>query len=320
MEIIFILAGILFFSAFMFILIEYPYYLFPVFVFMQAYNMIELGIPGPLDMSGLISILLFVRMIFFDKKNLALILELIFNKFFVLIFLFTFYSVLIYFFTGSSLLIILRDLIQKLILLSIGYISVRQPNGKKFIAIGILCAGILCVGDLIFSHIVFGELYIVPLIDYIRGDYELRNYNFYASWCGVALILTIILFLSKNIGKLTSLILLIIFALGILISTSRMTFLTTAFTLILILFTQREYNINFKKIISFSVFGIIIIIMVFISYSFILSEMNISSKVADEIYYRLVEEPLSFFKKNLKNSAGIIIKYRGQRIGEWIKQ
>ncbi len=48
MKFIFILAGILFFSAFMFILIEYPYYLFPVFVFLQAYNMIELGTARPI--------------------------------------------------------------------------------------------------------------------------------------------------------------------------------------------------------------------------------------------------------------------------------
>ena len=58
MTLILILAGILFFSAFMFILIEYPYYLFPFFVFLQAYNTIELGIPGPLDMSGWIAIII----------------------------------------------------------------------------------------------------------------------------------------------------------------------------------------------------------------------------------------------------------------------
>ncbi len=76
-----------------------------------------------------------------------------------------------------------------------------------------------------------------------------------------------------------------------------MTFLSTAATLILILFTQREFNINFKNVFSFSVVGIFIIIIVSISYSFILSEMNISTEVADKIYFRLVQEPLSFFQK-----------------------
>ena len=126
---------------------------------------------------------------------------------------------------------------------------------------------------------------------------------FMPDWCGAGLIITTILFLYKKIGKLTSLILSIIFALGILISTSRMTFLATAATLILILFTQREFNINFKKIFSFGVVGIVIIIIVSISYNFILSQMNISTEVADEIYNRLVEEPLSFFTKEPQQFA-----------------
>ena len=69
MILILILAGILIFSVFIFLLIEHPFYLFPFFVFLQAYN-IELGLPGPLDVSGLLAILLFIRLILFDKKNL----------------------------------------------------------------------------------------------------------------------------------------------------------------------------------------------------------------------------------------------------------
>ena len=96
------------------------------------------------------------------------------------------------------------------------------------IAEGILLAGLLCTGALIFSHIVFGQLYIVPIINYIMGDYSLLNYNFYANLCRLVLIVTLNLFLNKEIKKITSFILLIIFALGILISTSRMTLLSVA--------------------------------------------------------------------------------------------
>ena len=231
------------------------------------------------------------------KKICNLILELISNKFFVLLLIFTFYTYLNFFLNQSSLLFIFRELIQKLILLFLGFIAIRELKGKKMIAIGILLAGLLCTGDLIFSHIVFGQLYIVPIINYIRGDYSLLNYNFYASGCGVALIITTILFVNKELKKITSFILLIIFALGILISTSRMTLLAVAVTLVLIPLTRKELNINFRKLFSFGIVGTIIIVMVALSYSFILSEMNISTEVADKIYFRLVQEPLSFFQK-----------------------
>ena len=58
--------------AFLFMLIEYPYYLLGVFVFIVFYNY-NIDLPGPLDSRGLLTLALFFRLIILIGTILVLL-------------------------------------------------------------------------------------------------------------------------------------------------------------------------------------------------------------------------------------------------------
>ena len=300
MVVIYVLVGILIFSAFTFLLIEYPYYLVSVFLFLHLYE-VNLDLPGPLDLRGLISVALFMRIVIFDKNNFNSIIGITSNGFYILILLFTIYTGLVYFLTGSSILFVFKFLVLNLIGLWLGFITVHRGYGMKTIVLTFLITGIVSTTDLVYSYFSKGKLRIVRIIDLLTGFNHTFNHNFFGSVCAHALIIAVLLIIYKRIPKKIFYALLIIYSLGILVSTSRMTILTVTVTLLLILITQNEFKINFKKVFNFAFTGVILFVIVFISYAYILSSMNISSKFADQIYWRLVEEPMSFFGEDVQH-------------------
>lgn len=298
MEIILVLVGVLITGIFLFILIEFPYYLVALFIFLNLYSF-NLELPGLFDLRGLISIILFIRLVLFDKNNLDTLGGALSNRFIVLIIIFSLYTVLIDFSNGVGLLMIVRSLFLNLIAISIGFLSIINGQGKKTIILGILTAGVFAVVDLIYSYLVRGDLMIRRLTDVILSDFvpsrDILNHNFFGELAGVALIVTFLLIITKNLSKSFGYLLFAIFSLGILISTSRSTTLSVFVTFAVILFTQKVLEINFRKL-FFSIFaGVILLLVVGLSYSYILRAMNISSEFSEQIYWRLVEEPLSIF-------------------------
>ena len=296
MEVILLFIGILLLSAFVFLLIEYPYYLVSVFVFLHLYNF-NLEMSGPLDLRGLISVILFMRLVIFDKKNLDLIRELLSNKFFILLVIFSLYSSIVDFFSIVNLLVIVRLLILNYVALLLGFLTIVNGYGKKTIVLAILIAGLFSTGDLIYSYFIEGSLLIKRIVEVIISGgtaWETMNHNFFGELCGIGFITTFLLLITKTANKIISFILLAVFSLGIMISTSRGTILSVIITVVLILITQKALDLNFKKVFFSGLVGIILIIIVALSYSYILSAMKIKSEFADTIYYRLVEEPLSF--------------------------
>ena len=198
MEFIFFLIGILILAAFIFILIEYPYYLVSVFVFLHLYTF-NFELPGPLDLRGFISVILFMRLVIFDKKNLDLLRESISNKFFILIILFTSYSALVDYFNGISLFATSRALILNYTSLFIGFVTIINGYGKKTIILAILMAGIFSTGDLIFSYFVKGHLRIVKIIEFLLGiPSPTYNHNFFGGLCAFALITVFFLLINKK--------------------------------------------------------------------------------------------------------------------------
>ena len=303
MVFIFILTGALLLSAFIFILIEYPYYLVSVFAFLHLYN-VNLELPGPLDLRGLLSIAIFIRLVVFDKKNIGLINELISNKFFSLILLFNLYTGIVYFLTGSSISIITRFLLLNFIALLVGYLTIRRGYGIKTIVLAFIITGIFCTGDLIFSFLFKGKKYIKRIVDYLLNNPTLLNHNFFGVMCGQALIIVFLLLIYKKMKKVPAYILITILSLGILMSTSRMAFLSVIVTLLFLFIIQREFKINFKKVLAFGFMGAIIFIIVLFSFSYILSSMNIETEFAEYLQYRLVEEPLSFLNEDSQQFEG----------------
>ena len=295
MEIILLLSGILLFAIFMFLLIEAPYYIVSVFAFLHLYGF-NWELPGPLDLRGIVSVVLFVRLIIFDKKNIESIKEALSNKFLILIIAFSLYSAVIDFFSGASLLMIVRTIVLNLITLLIGFLTVINGHVKKTIVLAILITGVMSTVDLVYSYSYKNVLVIRRVIDLILGEHPAgMNHNFFGGLCGIALITLFIMIITKNISKKTSYALIIIFCAGIFLSTSRMTILTVSVTVIFILLIQREFEFNFKKAIVTGVISIFLVISAVISFTFIAPALNVNSKLVDEIYWRLVEEPLKFF-------------------------
>ena len=263
-----------------------------------------IALPGPLDLRGMISIILFLRLVIFDKQNIDLIRKSISNKFFILIIVFSLYLALVDFFSNIQFFTIIRSLILNFTALLLGLITILNGYGKKTIVLAILIAGVFATGDLIYSYFVTGSLMIRRIVDVVFSDFvpsrDIMNHNFFGGLCGFALIIAFLLLITKNVNKIVALILLAVFTLGIIISTSRGTFLSVAFTLVMILLTQHELKINFKKIFISSLIAVILFAIIIFSYSYILSAMNIKTEFADQIYWRLVEEPLSFFNDDFQ--------------------
>src|SRR3972149_508742 len=201
MEILIVLIGILILAAFIFILIEYPYYLVSLFVFLHLYSF-NLEMPGPLDLRGLISVILLLRLLIFDKNNLDLIRASLSNKFFILIIVFSLYSALVDFFADVSLIGIVRTLVLNFAALLIGFLTILHGYGKKTIVLAIIFAGIFATGDLIYSYAFRGALMIYKIIDFLMGISQPYNHNFFGELCGYALITVLLLFITKQITKL----------------------------------------------------------------------------------------------------------------------
>jgi O-antigen ligase len=300
MDIILILSGIFIFTAAIFISIEFPYYLVSVFLFLHLYDF-NLELPGPLDLRGLLSLLIFLRLIVFDKENLNLIRENLTNKFIVMILLFTLFSFLVDFFNGVKLSQSIKNDILNLVTFFIGFVTILSGKAKQTIIIGIFLAGIVSTSDLIFSYFYTGGLYVKRIVDILMGGINTRlNHNFFGEICGEALIVSVTLLIYQKKKNILYLILTVVFLLGILISTSRMTFISTFSTILVLLITQKAIQFNLKRVLATGFIFIVIVGTVAVSYTYILNAMNVESKFADQIHYRLIEEPLSIFQDDVQ--------------------
>ena len=153
------------------------------------------------------------------------------NRFYILILLFTIYTGLVYHFTGSTILFIVKLMMLNMIGLWLGLITVYRGNEMKTIVLTYLITGIVSATDLVYSYFTKGKLRIVRIIDLLTGFGHTYNHNFFGSVCAQALTIAVLLIIYKRIPKKNFYALLIIYSLGILISTSRMTILTVTVTL-----------------------------------------------------------------------------------------
>ena len=302
MEIIFGLAIILIFVAFVFFIIEYPYYLVSIFVFLHIYNF-NLELPGPLDLRGMISVLLVFRLVLFDRDNLKVIINSLSNKYFILIIALSFYIIVIDVFNGIRITKTIKPMILNFSSLLIGFVTIINGYGKRTIILAICLTGVMAAADLVYSRSTLDILRVRRILVMIvkGGEKNTLGHNFFAVLCGYSFIMTLSLLLVKHINKLVGISLLSICMFGILISTSRMTFLTVTITSVLVLITQYKLDINFRKIISISLFSIGFIVIIGLSYSYIFSAMNLDTELADKIYYRIIEEPLSLLSEDVVN-------------------
>ncbi len=297
--------------AFLFFLAEYPYHLVGFFIFIINYDY-NYELPGPLDLRGFLTLAFFLRIIVFDKENLNLILNLLItNRLFLLILFFGIYFAIVTYINTNSYLAPIRMFIFEEVGLLLGFITVYKGYAKKAFFSGIIFAGIFSTADLIYSYTISsGTFFNRRILDVLsKSDFDaFLNHNVFGMLIGIAIVTTFMVAIIKQINKILSFLLFAIFGIGILISTSRGTLLAVFVSFFVGLIVLPKHLIDFKKIIIVGLKSLLFFSLIIGGYLIFIKSINMDSKFADEIYYRLIEEPQSIFEGKSKEftSSGSI--------------
>ncbi|MCP4971918.1 MAG: hypothetical protein GY932_15165, partial [Arcobacter sp.] len=297
MEIIFYISATLIGLVFLFLIIEYPYYLIGGLFFLVHYKF-NLDLPGPLDLRGVFILVFFLRLIVFDKDNLKIINKFLFtNQHFVLILIFGIYFISVTYIRTDVYKLPIRLFIFQIVGLLLAFVTVYNGHAKKAFLSAIIVTGVLSTADLVLTYFTSGHLFVTRFLDVlIKSEYSTEmNHNFFGMLIGIAFITVYMISFTQKTKKIFFYSLFAVFALGIIVSTSRGTMLAVlvSVTIGTIIFPEKRFDP--KKVIFLGIKLILFFSIVIFSYSYIMTNMNIKSKFANQIYYRLVEEPMSIF-------------------------
>ncbi len=282
--------------VFLYLFVKKPYILSAILLFMLLYGF-NLKLPFLFDLRGLLLIGMIGRLLF-EKENQNLIAKyLLTNKYFYMLIGFIFYSlaILLLRFYGIDDFSLIKDNLILIGSLILGFIVGVNPKGKNVFIIAIISSGIFASIDLLYTYIVLGNNNPVRVINvFLYNDNTQTNYNYHGMLIGIALIYTLLLYYKKIFPKIISLTLIFLFVLGVVLTTSRGAILAVIIVFIVMVLTQKEIKISFKKIITSSILLIFFFISFYLIYNTILSEVS-KPVLIDNIYWRLYEEPLSVF-------------------------
>jgi hypothetical protein len=312
MEMMLYVAGLMLLIGLGFILVEKPYYLVAFLLFMQIY-ILNIKIPGPLDARGLLLLVLFVRLVFFDKENSVAVKTILFrNLFFYLVLTFIILAFIVTYSNAESLKVPLKDLILSIFSLIMGFIIISNKKGRNAFTYGLLAAGLVSVFDLIFHYamggfmadqlFIKGELAIVRLLDFLTtDDWQWgSNHNFPGYLAGTAFIYVYLKQYKKNWKKIFTLPLLILLGAGVFLSTSRSTILSVIIVLFFISFSHGNLSFNLKKIITVTVSMIFLYASFYFSYNLFLKSNSKDKDLIRVVYFRLYEEPFQILGSGSK--------------------
>lgn len=295
----------------LFFLITDPHKVTSVLVFMMLYQL-NIEIPFLLDARGMITILLFTRLYFFDKENMYYTNQyLLSNKYVWLVVSFTLSILLSPIVNNEKIIPHMRDIIISLVMFYIGFITVKNEEGRKAIVKGIFAAGLVSTIDLIYTFFITKhDINTVKLPDLILlGKQTLINHNQPGFLAGMALIFVYLAWNRVNTSKLFLIFLGLFLFTGVFISTSR----STLISLVLIFFTMTiiEHHLRhyLRKIYMVAGSLIIILITFYFVYNTFLSG-KASSYYIDKMYYRFYEEPISLITGDLTKYN----KWSGEKI------
>jgi hypothetical protein len=302
---LYIIAFLIGVSAIFFI-IEYPYHFVGFFIFIIYYQF-NVELPGPLDLRGWLTIILFFRLIVFDKENLSIIVkELFSNYIFIYLFLFELFFVVLTYGVTNAYKLPIRLFIFQMIGLVLGFLAVYRGYIKQTFYATLILTGILATIDLTYSFAVTSKLFVRRVLDVlIKTEYSTDlNHNYFGVLNGIALVTVYIMLVSKQIKTKWALILILIYGTGLLLSTSRGTLVTVAAALIVGTLLLPRDQVDVKKIFKFGISGVTFGIIILSSYIFILSSLNVDSEFTDKVYYRLVEEPIALLEGKTSSFRG----------------
>ena len=276
---------------FLFFLIKKPYYIaaFLFFLFFYGFN-----VPTPLflDLRGFLTTFLLIRLLL-EKENHTFFID----KYFYLLSFFILYSLVITVLNFTGSFGYLKESIIMFGVLILGFVVGINPKGKNVFILAIIAAGFFTTIDLIYSYTVMDSFKSARVLDIIFfKNYTLINHNRFGLVCGISLILTYLYFIKKKLTKLVALPLIVIYSLGLILSTSRGALLGVIVTFIFIAIIQKEVKFNLKKIVSFVVSALFFFVSFYFIYNIILSSamkdpQASKNNLADKILYRLYMEP-----------------------------
>lgn len=300
MEVILYIFAALIALGGIFVLIEYPYHFIGIFIFIIYYQF-NIELPGPLDLRGWLTIILLFRLIVFDKENLRTIIELLIrNNVFLFLLVFEILLITITISNGFKFLKPVRMFVFQMIGFSLGFIAVYRGYTKQVFFTAIIATGIIGAIDLAYSYGTSSSsaLYVTRVLDvFLKSEYSTElNHNIFGLFNGIALCITYVMFISKQIRTKLSIVLILIFGTGILLSTSRATLITVVFSIIISTIFLPKDQIDVKKIVKFGFAGIALFIVIASTYLITLKALNVDSKFTDKVYHRLVEEPISLLE------------------------
>lgn len=303
MELILIIGGLMLLSGLTFIIIEKPFYFAALLIFMMIY-IFNVQIPGPLDARGLLLLVLFLRLTFFDKENLPLITGVLFkNPFFYLALTFVVLTFIITFTNEGSLKLSLKDQVLSIISLIMGFVMLSSKKGRNAFIFGLITAGLISVFDLVLHYtrggVIEEKFTIFRLLDLITlTPFEYQwgtNHGFPGYLSGTAFIFVYVNHSRKSWGKKYTIPLMVLLGTGVFLSTSRSTLISIILIMFYINLSQGILKINFRKIIFSTATIIFVYASVYFYYNLALKGSSPSDSLVHKAYYRLYEEPLQIF-------------------------
>ncbi len=311
MEIIFYPFLVLMSLIILFFLITDPHKVTSILVFMMLYQF-NIEIPFLLDARGMITILLFTRLYFFDKENMYYTNKyFLANKYFWLILLFTLSILLSPIVNYEKIIPHLRDIVISLIMMYIGFITAKNEEGRKAIVLGILAAGLISTMDLLYTFFISKhDINTIKLPDLVLlGKRTLINHNYPGYLAGMGMIFVYLAWNRENTRKFWILALGMFLMMGVIISTSR----STLISLVLIIFVMTLFEPHLKHYLRRILVGTGAILFILISFYFIYNSFmsgRASSYYIDKMYWRFYEEPLILIKGDMAKYD----KWTGEKI------
>ncbi len=305
MEIVLYIGAFLFAGLFIFLFIEKPYYLSGILIFMMVYRF-NLAVPGPLDARGLLLVLLFSRVILFDKTNMQTIFNYLFrNKYFWQIFLFTIIILVVSLLRLQTFKLPLKEFILAIVSITYGFIVVLDKEGQKTFLYAIIVAGLVSVFDLGLHYYatgaISGRLTLIRPLDLLMVRKKITvNHNFPGLLSGVAFAFVYYKYNKEQWGKIVAYPLLFLLGSGIFMSTSRSTLLAVIFVLFFINITGKKKIHSFKKIFLIFISVFILYASFYFIYINFLYKHGAKTNILTTIYYRLYEEPAQIFGSKQK--------------------
>jgi hypothetical protein len=192
----------------------------------------------------------------------------------------------------------------------LGYYSFSLKGNAYYIKVSLIFAGILCFADLVYTYTLFGTFPVQRISNFfiqntIDSTEEMANHNFFGFICGITFVLILSDYINNRLVSKIFIYFLPVMFLGVIMSTSRSTFLGLIVVIIILIVSSGKDPANTKR--TYRILGLTlgIIALVLIGFVSAQSLLNLDSTFIDNLTSRLMEEPIAVMRKNLGYSYNI---------------